>query len=142
MRWAVLCLLPTMAQADSLIATRLIAPGATITAADLALADAAIPGALTDTAAAIGQTARVAIYPGRPVRAQDIGVQILVKRNQPVTLRYASGALAIQAEGRALGTGGAGDTIRALNTGSKTTVSGLILPDGTLDVKGEQCAGC
>lgn len=142
MRWLWLFLMAHPAAADSLIATRMIAPGAVIEPADITLADAAIPGALTTLQAALGQTARVAIYPGRPLRQGDLGPVVLVRRNQTVALRYSVGALAIMAEGRALGQGGAGDTIRAMNTGSKTTLTGMIQLDGTIDVKGAPCVGC
>lgn len=142
MRWLVLALLPTAAQADSLIATRPIAPGTLVTAQDVALVDVDIPDAVATLDAALGQTARVAIYPGRALRAADLGAPVLVKRNQTVALRYAAGALAILTEGRALGAGAEGDTIRVLNTGSKTTLAGRIMPDGTIEVRGTECVGC
>lgn len=142
MRWLCLVFLAAPAQADSLVATRLIAPGAIIAAPDVAQANANIPGALARLDDVIGKAARVTIFAGRPLRASDIGAPTLVKRNQPVALRYSTGALAIMAEGRALGSGGAGDTIRVMNTASKTTLTGLILLDGTLEVKGAPCAGC
>lgn len=142
MRWVFLLMLPCSAQAESLIATRLIAPGDMIAAHDVTLAAAEIPGALTTADSAVGKTARIAIYPGRPLLAASVGAPILIKRNQTVTLRYAAGALAILAEGRALGTGAAGDTVRVMNTGSKTTLTGTILPDGTIDIGGAPCVGC
>lgn len=142
MRWLCLMLAAQPAFGESLIATRLIAPGAVIAATDVALADAAIPGALTTLQAALGQTARVAIYAGRPLRAGDLGPAILVRRNQTVALRYDAGALVIMAEGRALAEGAAGDTVRAMNTASKTTMIGTVLPDGTIEVKGAPCVGC
>ncbi len=143
LRWLCLLLLAASpALAESLVATRLILPGATVAAADVALARAAIPDALTAPDQAIGQTARVAIYAGRPLFAADLGPAISVTRNQSVTLRYDTGALVITAEGRALGQGGAGDTIRVLNTASKTTLSGRIMPDGTIEIGNTPCAGC
>lgn len=142
MRWLLLLLLPFPAQAESLIATRLIVPGTIIGSQDVALASARIDGALGTADTAIGQTARVTIYPGRPVMAADVGPAVIVKRNQTVPLRFVIGTLAIFAEGRALGAGGAGDTIRVMNLASKTTLSGQILPDGSIDVKGDTCASC
>lgn len=142
MRWLALLFLPAPAHAESLIATRLINPGTVIAETDVTLADARIPGALTTLASAIGQSARVNIYPGRPLRPSDLGPPVLVKRNQTVAIRYSAGALSILAEGRALGAGGAGDVIRLMNKSSKTTLSGQILPDGTVEVKGTPCVGC
>ncbi len=142
MRWLILLLLPTAAQADSVVATRQITAGALVTARDVALVDMPIPDALGALADAIGQTARVTVYAGRALRPSDLGPAMIVKRNQNVALLYTTGTLAIHAEGRALGTGTEGDEIRVLNTGSKTTITGRIMADGTIEVRGAPCAGC
>jgi flagella basal body P-ring formation protein FlgA len=131
-----LVLLPTLAQAESLVAARTIPAQARISVEDLMLVDADIPGALTAVAPALGLEARVAIYPGRPVRAGDIGPPALVERNAVVTLVFRSGGLSIRVEGRALQRAGAGGTVRAMNLASKTTVTGLVAPDGTVLVGG------
>lgn len=131
-----LCLLPTVAPAESLVAARTIAPQAVITAEDLMLVEAEIPGALSSMDPAIGLEARVAIYPGRPVRAGDIGPPALVERNGTVRLVYRSGGLTILAEGRALQRAAVGEEVRALNLSSKTSVIGVVAPDGTVLVGG------
>lgn len=135
MRWllAVLVLAPP-ALADSVVATRVIRAQSVVVPEDLAVVDAAIPGALADPAAALGLEARVTLYPGRPVRAADLGPPALVDRNQIVALDFRAGGLSIRAEGRALARGGAGDVIRVMNLASRTTVSGRIRPDGVVDV--------
>ena len=120
--------------ADSLVATRPIRAMATITAEDVTLVAADIEGALTDVAAAVGQEARVVIYPGRPVRAADLGPPAIVERNQIVALSYRRDGLAIVTEGRARARGSAGDVIRVMNLSSRVTVTGLIQPDGLVDV--------
>ena len=120
--------------ADSLVATRPIRAASTITAQDVTLVEAEIAGALTDVAAAVGQEARIAIYPGRPVRAADLGPPAVIERNQIVPLAYRTGSLTILTEGRALARGGVGDVIKVMNLASRTTVSGLIGPDGLIDV--------
>lgn len=135
MRWLVLVLcLPGPVCADSLVATRTIPAKATVVEADFALVQADIPGALTDADAAVGQEAKVTIYPGRPIRAADLGPPTLVDRNQIVGLRYSVAGLAILTEGRALDRGGLGDVIRVMNSGSRATVSGRIGADGTVNV--------
>ncbi len=120
--------------ADSLVATRPIRAQAMITADDVTLVAADIAGALTEVAAAVGLEARVVIYPGRPVRAADLGPPALVERNQIVALAYRSGGLAILTEGRALARGGVGDVIKVMNLSSRATVTGQIGPDGRVDV--------
>lgn len=128
-----LCL-PSMALADSVVAARVIRPQQVLMAEDLTLVAAEIPEALTDTAAALGQEARVAIYPGRPVKAADLGPAAVIERNQIVALAYRAGALTILTEGRALARGGAGEVIEVMNLSSHSKVTGRIGPDGTIDV--------
>lgn len=129
-----LILLPFPALADSLVATRVIAAHAVITAEDITLVAADLPGALGDPAAAIGQEARVAIYPGRAIRSADLGRAALVERNQIVALVYRTGALTILTEGRALNRGGPGDIIEVLNLASRSRVTGRIADDGSVTV--------
>lgn len=131
--WRLLFLLvPVEASADSLIATRTIRAQAVLTPQDMTLVAADIPGALTDTGAAVGQEARIAIYAGQPITVADLGPATVIDRNQIVPLTYRSGGLAILTEGRALERGGAGDLIRVMNIGSRSTVTGRVAPDGSV----------
>ena len=133
--WRVLfLLLPSAALADSLVATRVIKAHETLVAEDVTLVAADIPGALTDPAQALGQEARIAIYPGRPVLAENIGPAAVVERNQIVSLSYSTGGLVIRTEGRALARGGAGEVIEVMNLASKTKITGRIGPDGGVTV--------
>lgn len=133
--WRVIFLcLPGMALADSVVAARVIRPQQVLVAEDLTMVAADIPEALTETAAALGQEARVAIYPGRPVKAADLGPAAVIERNQIVALAYRTGALTILTEGRALARGGAGEVIEVMNLSSHSKVTGRIGPDGTIDV--------
>jgi flagellar basal body P-ring formation protein FlgA len=135
MRWClVLMLWPGLASADSVIALRRIPAQAVVSAEDLNTVDAAIEGAITDAALVIGQEARVTIYAGRPILAGDFGPPALVDRNQIVSLIYVAGGLQIVTEGRALGRGGTGDVIRAMNLASRTTVSGIVTETGAVRV--------
>lgn len=129
-----LLMLATGARAEMLVAARTIRAQALIAPADLARAEGTMPNAFADPAEVLGQEARVAIYAGRPILAGDIGPPALVERNQTVTLVYRRGALTIIAEGRSLGRGGAGDSLRAMNIASRTTVTGRVAADGTVHV--------
>ncbi|GGH58670.1 flagellar basal body P-ring formation protein FlgA [Frigidibacter albus] len=129
-----LLMLATGARAEMLVAARTIRAQALIGPADLARAEGTMPEAFADPAVVLGQEARVAIYAGRPILAGDIGPPALVERNQTVTLVYRRGALTILAEGRALGRGGAGDSLRAMNIASRTTITGRVAADGTVHV--------
>jgi len=129
-----MCLAAWPALAESVVATRPIRAQTVLTAEDVTLVAAQIDGALTDISAVLGQEARVTIYAGRPVRAADLGPPTMVDRNQIVPLTYRTGGLSITTEGRALARGGVGDVIRVMNLASRTTVSGLIGPDGAVVV--------
>ena len=134
----ILLLLAQPSFADSVVATRTIRAQSLIGPEDLTLVEAALPGAATDPGQAVGLEARVAIYAGRPVRLADLGPPALVDRNQVVPLIYRAGGLAILTEGRALARGSAGEVIRIMNLGSRTTVSGRIGPDGAVYVGWEK----
>jgi len=118
------------AAADTLVAARTIRAQAVLTAADLALIEAEVPGALADPGQAIGLEARTILYEGRPIRAEDVGPAATVDRNGLVTLVFRRGGLTITAEGRALGRGGPGDRIQVMNLDSRTTVIGTVGEDG------------
>ena len=133
--WRLLLLcLPIPAMADSLVAARTIRAQTVLGPADVTLVAAAIPGALTTADAAMGLEARVAIYAGRPILANAIGPAAIIDRNQLVTLIFARGGLTIATEGRALGRGGVGDRVQVMNLASRNTLTGLIAPDGSVQV--------
>jgi flagellar basal body P-ring formation protein FlgA len=129
-----LMLFPEIASAESVIALRTIQAQSVVTAEDLNAVDAVIDGAVSDAALVIGQEARVTIYAGRPIRPADFGPAALVDRNQIVSLVYDAGGLQIVTEGRALGRGGTGDIIRAMNLSSRTTVIGTVTTTGAVRV--------
>ncbi len=133
--WRVLILLfPTAALGDSLVAARVIKAQTPLVADDVMLVAADIPGALTDPAQAIGQEARIAIYPGRPVLGDSLGPAAMVDRNQIISLIYQSGGLAIRTEGRALSRGAEGEIIEVMNLASRTKVTGRVGADGGVTV--------
>lgn len=133
------CLAAMPATAATVVATRTLAAGTVIAPDDVTL-DGTILSA-TDAAAAeavIGRQVRIAIYEGRAVEAGNLTSPTLVERNALVTVTYTSAGLSISTEGRALGRGGAGDSIRVLNIASRATITALINPDGTLSVVSRQ----
>lgn len=132
--WRVLLLIPGIASAESLIAVRTIPAQSVIAAEDVSLVDAVMDGVVLTPAAAIGQEARVTIYAGRAVLLADLGPAAVVDRNQLVPLRFQAGTLAIMTEGRALERGAEGDVIRIMNLSSRLTVTGRVMPDGSVNV--------
>lgn len=132
--FAVLVFGASTAAADTVVPVRTLRAQTILTAADLMVTPATVPGAATDLEQLIGQEARTALYAGRPVRLQDVGPPALVDRNQIITLVYAGNGLQILAEGRSLSRAGIGDRVRVMNMSSRTTVSGTVQADGTVRV--------
>lgn len=135
MRWVFLIFLfPCSALAESLVALRTIPARSVLAAADITQVDAAIPGAVTDANAVLGQEARVTVFAGRPIKAADFVAPALVERNQIVSLVFAQGALQITAEGRALDRAGEGEFVRVMNLASRSTVNGVVIGPGIVRV--------
>lgn len=123
------------AMADILVPARTIRAKEIIAPEDMMIKKVNIPGALSELTDVVGLEARVALYPGRPVRRGDVGPAAIVGRNDIVPLIFVHGGLQIMAEGRALGRGAAGETIQVMNMSSRTTISGRIRPDGSIEVQ-------
>jgi flagella basal body P-ring formation protein FlgA len=120
--------------AQSVQPVRAIRSHTVLTADDLELADPAVPGAVTSIEAAVGQEAKVALYPGRPILQGQLGAPALVERNQVVRMSYLRGALRIVTEGRALDRAAVGEAVRVMNLASRQTVSGTVAEDGSIEV--------
>lgn len=116
------------------VAARAVPSRTVLAPGDLALAPLAAPGALAEMAQAIGLETQVALYPGRPVRPEDLAPPALVERNDIVTLVWRRGAVVIRVEGRALDRAGVGGRVRAMNLGSRSTVIGRVVASGLVEV--------
>jgi len=125
---------PAAASAETLVAARTIRAQAILTMADLAMIEEAVPGALSAPGEALGLEARTILYEGRPIRPGDVGPPAVIERNAIVVLVFRSGVLTITAEGRAMGRAGPGDQLRVMNLASRTTVTGIVTPDGRVAV--------
>ncbi|WP_411957408.1 flagellar basal body P-ring formation chaperone FlgA [Paracoccus homiensis] len=126
-------LLPHATHAGGLAAARTLPAGTVIGAADLRASDGDHRG-LTDPSQAIGLQTRITIYEGRPIQASLLQAPILVNRNQLVRLDFQKGTLRIATNGRSLDQGAAGDLVRVMNLGSRSTITARVNPDGTLSV--------
>jgi flagella basal body P-ring formation protein FlgA len=128
-----------VAVVDVPVLARRIERGAVIQERDIAWLEqpetALRRGDITDSAALIGQAARRSLRPDTPLSARDVEAPVVVARNSLVTLRLAAGYMALSARGRALSDAAVGETVRVLNTKSKTTVSGIVRPDGSVAVQ-------
>ncbi len=132
-----LCLLffcAAPATAEIIVPNRTIRPGEIISSHDLIEKEGDVPGAAISVRDLAGLEARVALYPGRPVPLSHVGPPAIVDRNQLVMLVYRSDGLRIIAEGRALGRGARGDFIRVMNLASRSTVTGRVAANGTIEM--------
>ena len=121
--------------AEVIVPVRTIRAREIISAEDLVRKPADFAGAMSDTTEIVGLEARVVLYAGRPIRPGDVGPPAIISRNDAVTLVFSRGPLRIVAEGRALGRGAIGETVRAMNTGSHMTVTGTIMSNGQIEVQ-------
>ncbi len=141
MKWLLLLILwPPMAQAESLVATRLIRATDVIGAGDVVAHGAPAPGAAIRPEQVIGLEARVAIYPGRPVRLSDLGPAAVIERNEIVRMVYRQGPLVILSEGRALGRGSLGEQLTVMNLASRQSVQAVVSSGGLVEVIGSSGA--
>ena len=120
--------------AQSVQPVRAIRSKTVLTADDLTLVEESVPGAIDSIEAAVGQEAKIALYPGRPILLTQIGAPALVERNAVVRMSYIRGPLRIETEGRALDRGGAGEAVRVMNLASRQTVTGTVAANGSIEV--------
>lgn len=123
-----------IAWADMVTATRTIRANAIITEVDVTLRKTNAGQGFARLEDVIGQETRVVLYPGRPIRAGDIGPPALVTRNQVVRLHFAGDGLQIITEGRVLERGALGDRVRIMNLSSRATLFGQVMADGSIKV--------
>ncbi|MCC5961863.1 MAG: flagellar basal body P-ring formation protein FlgA [Rhodobacteraceae bacterium] len=146
MRFLMLALLiwPHAGFGESLVATRLIRATEVIAEGDVTRQPQAVSGAAHHPDQVIGLEARVALYPGRPIKLADLGPAAVVERNDIVRMVYRRGGLVILFGVRAGGGGragaGLGDTITVMNLGSRQSVQGVVTTAGLVEVTGSSGA--
>lgn len=126
-----LMLLPAPALADAVVAAHNLRAGTLLTEADVILV-AGQTGGIGDIGQVVGQQLRMMVSAGRSIEPANLSAPTLVERNQIVTIAYQRATLRIEAEGRALGPGSVGQTIRVMNNSSRVTVSGRVAADGSV----------
>ena len=129
-----LFLLPSAVFADSIVATRIIRAQSIVTEDAISFSMSNFEGAIVNPSEVLGLEARTTIYPGRPIRHDDVGPPALIERNEIVTLIYTSNGLSILTEGRSLSRAAAGERARVMNLSSRKSVSGIVRPDGSVMV--------
>jgi flagella basal body P-ring formation protein FlgA len=121
---------------QTLTYARNIQAGDILGAADLVWSDDAIGSSdgLGDPDAAIGKAARRALRAGAAVSAHDLLSARLVKRDDLVAVSFDSEGVTLTLEGKAMGDGAAGETIRVLNPSSKLVIEAVVSGPGQAQV--------
>ncbi len=122
------------ATAGTVVPLRAIRAQTKLALADLQIVEGFAPGSFETLEALVGLEAKVTLYPGHPILAENVGPGAKVERNQIILITFATGSLQITTEGRALDRGGAGELIRVMNLTSKTTIMGRVQEDGSVAV--------
>lgn len=106
---------------------------------DVAAPDRVAGGAdiATNRATLVGRSARVTLPRGRPVPLTAIEEPRIVANGASVRLVFRSGGVFIHARGIALQAAAAGSRARVRNSDTHQIVTGVVLPDGVIEVSGE-----
>jgi flagella basal body P-ring formation protein FlgA len=125
-------------QMSALVAARDLPRGHIISEGDLS--ESLVPfshakGALKEVSQAVGQTLKVSLRTGSPVRDRDLVQTSLVKKGETVTIIAQSGGLKVTALGQAKQDGALGQTIGVINQDSKKTISAKVIGPGMVEVK-------
>jgi flagella basal body P-ring formation protein FlgA len=135
--WRVYVPVHVRVKADYLISARPIAQGQAVVADDIAteLGDLSeLPAnILTDTGLAIGKVASSSIPAGRPLRADMLKSQTVVRQGQTVKVVSRGPGFAVANEGRALANALDGQ-VTQVRLVSGQVVSGVAKADGTVEV--------
>ncbi|WDI31543.1 flagellar basal body P-ring formation chaperone FlgA [Hyphococcus flavus] len=75
----------------------------------------------------IGMELKRAVYAGKVITANDIGMPTLIDRNAIVMLEFERGPLLITTEGRALDAGAVGEMVRVMNLSSKIILTAEVV---------------
>ncbi len=134
------------AMLDIPVLNRPISPGEVIRPEDISWTqirnDAGNLGNIQDPREIVGKTTRRPLRADAPIRANDLQVPIVVKRNDLVMIVLERPGIYLTAEGKALEEGGKGGVIRVLNTQSNRPIEAVILGAGRVGIRtpGQQTA--
>ena len=90
-------------------------------------------GIITDSSQAIGKTVAMSIPAGTPLRMDALRVQAAIQQGQSVKLVSSGNGFEVSAEGRALTTANAGQSVQ-IRIGNGQVISGIARSDGIVEV--------
>ncbi|NRA30772.1 MAG: flagellar basal body P-ring formation protein FlgA [Parvularculaceae bacterium] len=78
----------------------------------------------------IGKSVRRSLVSGRPIKQDDVGFEIVIKKNASIEIAYDRPGMALSMRGRSLEAGAIGDMIRVTSDGQGSAVVGeVVSPD-------------
>ncbi len=89
---------------------------------------------ISDAERLIGQEVRRVLNAGQQVRASDLRTPLAVTKNAVVTMMLQTPRMQLTSKGKALEDGSVGDTVRIMNTQSKTVIEGVITSMNTVQI--------
>jgi len=98
------------------------------------------PDIIMDPTDLVGYMARNGIQAGRPVRANQVRLPNLVRRNDLITMVVETPFMTVTARGRALEDGALGETVRVANLASQKELLALVQGRNTVMVRPELLA--
>lgn len=123
----------------AMVPVRRLAPGETITEADLAAADiplANLPGAVLRLSGdLVGKEVQRALLADRPVAAASVREPRAIRRGERVLIAYSGAGIDLTAPGRALQDAILGEEIRVVNLASNRTITATAAGSGRVTVE-------
>ncbi len=92
------------------------------------------PNTITELDQLVGQAARSALNPGRPLHVRHVRKPVLVAKGSLVTIVLQVPRMRLTARGKVLENGSRGDTVRVMNIKSKRILVGVVSEAGTVRV--------
>jgi flagella basal body P-ring formation protein FlgA len=124
---------------DVVVAIQPISRGDRISAANVRLETRELSslreGAYFNVRDVMGMVAKSTIQPGQPLSDRRLMLPTLIKRNQLVLVETRIGSLLVRTQARAKQDGAAGDFITCENPSSDQEFSGVVRPDGVVEVQ-------
>jgi flagella basal body P-ring formation protein FlgA len=124
---------------DTVVLTRPIARGETLRESDVTVEKRPKAGLQADTvrdpADAVGMATQQPLRAGQMIRSADLTRPLLVKRGEPVMVRYEVPGIILTARGKAEESGSVGDTVNVMNVQSKRMIQGVVTGPGLVVVQ-------
>jgi flagella basal body P-ring formation protein FlgA len=136
--WSIYVSVTVRVKGAYVAASRAIAPGQSITQADVTIMQGDLtqlpPTVVTDLDQVLGKTLGSPLSPGQPLRADALRVTPSILQGQTVRLVSQGPGFRVTADGKALANAVVGQ-LAQVRTAAGQTVSGVAQADGTVEVK-------